>query len=517
MTTHELLTALDLHGEERHGFTSAQVPREQFAMLTDAIVNVHGQRLALVYATDDRSTEHSFGVHALFGLDDAHAWLLLSTALPESDPQYPALTRTVMAAHWYERYAMDMFGIVAVGHPDPRRLVHHENVPLGTHPLRKDFSWNTTLAHADVPYPMHHVEGEGVYEIPVGPIHAGIIEPGHFRINVAGERIIALEGKLFFTHKGVEKLLEGKSVEAAMPFVDRVSGDMAAAHALAYCQAVESACGVAVPERAAQLRTLMVEAERVTMHINDVANMCGMGIGFTIMAAQGFRIKERLMRLSFRICGNRFWRGMIVPGGFARDVSVEMLEDISTTVSDAVQEIGGFIRMAQHSDGLRERLETTGVLSSAAAHAYGAVGVAARASGIARDVRVDHPHAAYATYAPKVITETEGDVYARFRVRSHELRVSNDIITRICADSAAGSVRVACHADTGFGFSAVESWRGEIITAVRLRDGMIDRCVIRDPSFCNWALFGELTPGNIVPDFPLCNKSLNLSYSGTDM
>ncbi len=162
--------------------------------------------------------------------------------------RYDSLTRQVMAAHWYERYAQDMFGVCADGHPDSRRLVHHENVPAGTHPLRKDFAWDTRLAHANEPYPMGRVEGEGIFQIPVGPIHAGIIEPGHFRFNVAGERIITLEGKLFFTHKGVEKLLEGRSVADAMPFVERVSGDAAASHALAFCQAVETIAGCEVPD-----------------------------------------------------------------------------------------------------------------------------------------------------------------------------------------------------------------------------------------------------------------------------
>lgn len=517
MTPRELLQTLDVSIEDRGPVADARVPRDLFAQLADAIVNVHGQRLALLFATDDRAAGQGFGVHALFALDEAQGWIRLATSLPESDPRYPSLTRTVMAAHWYERYAMDMFGIVAEGHPDPRRLVHHENVPAGTHPLRKDFSWHARMAHADVPYPMHHVEGEGIYEIPVGPIHAGIIEPGHFRFNVAGERIITLEGKLFFTHKGVEKLLEGKTPDAALPFVERVSGDMAAAHALAFCQAVEDAAGTRVPERAAELRTLFVELERATMHVHDIANMCGMGTGFTVMAAQGFRIKERLMRLSARVCGNRFWRGMVVPGGVARDLPAEALADIRATAADAIREMQDLVAMARHSDGLRERLETTGVLSPAAARAYGALGVAARASGMPRDARIDHPHAGYAAHPPLLVTDTAGDAYARFRVRSRELQVAAGIIDRICAAAVAGAVRVPCAPADGVGLSAVESWRGEILTVVRLHGGTIDRCVIRDPSFCNWPLFGEIGPGNIVPDFPLCNKSLNLSYSGTDM
>jgi Ni,Fe-hydrogenase III large subunit/Ni,Fe-hydrogenase III component G len=517
MNAQELLRKLGESGVSRGGLTALAVERETFAPLCTRLVEEFGLPLALLYATDDRAEGAGFGVHALFSLDASHERLLVSIVLPENDPRYGSLTRTIMAAHWYERYAMDMFGIVAEGHPDPRRLVHHENVPLGTYPLRKDFAWNAKLAHDDVPYPMARVQGDGIYEIPVGPIHAGIIEPGHFRFNVAGERIITLEGKLFFTHKGVEKLLEGKTVDQALPFVERISGDMAFSHALAFCQAVEAADGTEVPKRAARLRSLMGELERITMHVHDIANICGNGTGFSVMAAQGFRVKERLMRLSDRLLGNRFWRGSVVPGGLSRDLTPAQLKDVRETVSAARREMIGLIDMARHTDGLRERLETTGVLQRATAAAYGASGIAARASGVDRDARRDHPYASYAEHLPEIVVETAGDVYARFEVRRRELEVSAKLVERIIDGLEPGEVSVAVAAGDGLGLGSAESWRGEVIALVRLKGGRLDRCVVRDPSFCNWALFGELGPGNIVPDFPLCNKSLNLSYSGNDM
>ncbi|MEK7545698.1 MAG: NADH-quinone oxidoreductase subunit C [Patescibacteria group bacterium] len=517
MNAEELLRNLEMSGDFRDGLTTVRIDRERFAPFCTRLVDGFGLPLSLLFATDDRSEGSGFGVHALFSLDASHERLLVSISVPEGDPRYPSLTRTIMAAHWYERYAMDMFGIVADGHPDPRRLVHHENVPLGTHPLRKDFAWNAKLEHAEVPYPMAHVQGDGIYEIPVGPIHAGIIEPGHFRFNVAGERIITLEGKLFFTHKGVEKLLEGRTIEEAMPFIERISGDMAASHALAFCQAVESACGVRVPKRAALLRALACELERMAMHMHDIANMCGNGTGFTVMAAQGFRIKERFVRLSGRVFGNRFWRGFVRPGGVAADLTEAQLKDIRETAASVRCELAELIEMGRHLDDLRERLETTGVLKRDAAVAYGAVGVPARASGVDRDVRRDHPYAAYAAFAPEIAVEPTGDVYARFEVRRRELEASAALVSRILDGLEAGDVSAACSARDGSAFGAVESWRGELLAFVRLKGGVIDRCVIRDPSFCNWPLFGELGPGNIVPDFPLCNKSLNLSYSGNDM
>jgi Ni,Fe-hydrogenase III large subunit/Ni,Fe-hydrogenase III component G len=498
-----------------------RVRPEDFAPVAAALHADAGLPLDLLFATDDRPQGGGFGLHAVFALDASHEWLEIETDLPTDRPCYPSVTRSVMAAHWYERLAQDMFGIVAHGHPDPRRLVHHENVPRGTHPLRKDFAWDTRLERADGDFPMNHVEGEGVFEIPVGPIHAGIIEPGHFRFNVAGERIITLEGKLFFTHKGVEKLLEGRTPHAAMPLVERVSGDSAASHALAFCTAVERAAGLDVPPCARLLRVFTVELERFTMHLHDVANICGMGTGYTVMAANGFRVKERLQRLSARLFGNRFFRGFIVPGGVARSLRPEELQDASRTVEEAWSEVEALARLALTSDTLRDRLETTGVLSRAAAWGYGAKGVAARASGLPRDSRRDHPSAAYSElpFAPR--TRNEGDVFARVGVRIDEMEDSRAMmhaaVARCSAPGKAAAHVVPCAPAHGESLGWCEGWRGQILDWIRLNDGVIDRAVIRDPSFCNWPLFGEIGPGNIVPDFPLCNKSLNLSYSGTDL
>ncbi len=503
------------------GRSVVRLPGEEF---TAAVVDLHdrlGLALDLLFVTDDRAEGRGFGVRAVLADDRDHRWVEAVADLPADAPRFASLTRQVMAAHWYERYAQDMFGVVAEGHPDPRRLVHHENVPAGTHPLRKDFAWDTRLRRADEPYPLGRVEGEGIFQIPVGPIHAGVIEPGHFRFNVAGERIVTLEGKLFFTHKGVEKLLEGRSIDDAMPFVERVSGDAAASHALAFCQAVEAVAGCEPPAPARMLRVLAVELERFTMHLHDISNICGMGTGFTVMAANGFRIVERLRRLSASVFGNRFFRGLIVPGGVAAPLTAEALAGIEATLRAAWSETSSLVRLALDSDTLRDRLETTGVLSRDAASAYGAKGLAARASGLDRDSRRDHPHAAYGQLPVTVRTRGEGDVFARVMLRVDEMADAVELIRRssvFCRDRGSDAgYRVACRCGSGDALGWSESWRGQILDWVRVRDGRIDRAVIRDPSFCNWPLFGELGPGNIVPDFPLCNKSLDLSYSGTDL
>lgn len=494
-----------------------QVSKENLAVVATSLVDEYKIPLALLFGTDDRKDKNSFGVHVVFSLDDEQKWLMISADISVDDMQYPALTKTIMAAHWYERYLRDMFGITPTGHPDLRRLVHHENIPLETYPLRKNFAWNTKLKKDNIPYPMHHVEGEGIFEIPVGPIHAGIIEPGHFRFNVAGERIITLEGKLFFTHKGVEKLLEGKTVSEALLFIERISGDMSASHALAYVQATEKIGNCAVSKRAGMLRAVLTECERITMHIHDLANIGGMGTGYSFIAANGFRIKERMMRLSQEICGNRFWRGMIIPGGMSKDLSQKDLDKILSVSKEALEEMEKIVAIALDSEGFLDRLQYTGELSEEAARAFGAVGLPARASRINRDVRRDHPYASYNDFPIKVITKKSKDVFARYRMRIKEIEQSIILLERIIKEIPQESVIAELQVKDGFALGAVESWRGEIICALRIKDGLIDRCFPRDPSFCNWALFGIMGPGNIVPDFPLINKSLNLSYSGNDL
>lgn len=525
MTTDQLLQSIAEIGrdvrESPEGRVVAPVDLADFGALAAGLHHQAGLPLELLFATDDRDAGRGFGLHAVFALDPVHRWVEIVADLPADSLTWASVTREVMAAHWYERYAQDMFGIRADGHPDGRRLVHHENIPAGTYPLRKDFAWNTRLPHANEPYPMGRVEGEGIFQIPVGPIHAGIIEPGHFRFNVAGERIITLEGKLFFTHKGVEKILEGGTADQALPLVERVSCDSAASHALAFCQAIEALAGCQVPDRARMLRVIAVELERFTMHLHDVSNICGMGTGYTVMAANGFRIVERLRRLSAQLFGNRFFRGLIVPGGVSSPLDGTQLDLAATTVDEAWKEADGLVRLALDSDTLRDRLETTGVLTRDAAWAYGAKGVGARASGIDRDTRRTHPHAGYPDLAFSVRTRSEGDVFARVMVRVEEMSDARDLVQQAVAFATGrtdpGDCRAACDARDGDAVGWAEGWRGQILDWVRMRDGVIDRAVIRDPSFCNWPLFGELAPGNIVPDFPLCNKSLDLSYSGTDL
>ncbi len=521
--------------EDGSGLLSVSLEREKFAEAIDELVNVrglfadlkgtpamngllgNGLALAYVYATDNRAELDAFGLHALLHDDPSQTWLLISTTLPAPDPSYPSVTPYVMAAYWLERGLYDMFGIEAVGHPDLRRLVHHENMPDDCFPMRKDFAWNTKPEFVDTDYPMQTVEGEGVVGVSVGPIYASVTEPAHFRFNVAGERIISFEGKHFFMHKGVEKLLEGKTVTQALPLIERISGDAAVSHALAFCQAIESLAGCEVSARARAIRTLLAELERATVHIHDLASFGGVGTGYTVLSGHGFRIKERLMRLADEIFGHRLWRGMVVPGGVARDLHSHELQKVSIVAGEAIEEMLDLVAQALASDGFRDRLETTGKLSKEAALAYGAVGIAARASGLDRDVRRDHPYAAYATFAPHVSIRSTGDVAARFILRIEELKQTKRLIQDICKAPGEGAPLLVCEPTEGRAIGAVEGARGETIHVVYLRSGLIDRYAIRDPAFCNLLLLNELVPGNTIPDFPLCYASLNPGQSGNDL
>jgi Ni,Fe-hydrogenase III large subunit len=249
----------------------------------------------------------------------------------------------------------------------------------------------------------------------------------------------------------------------------------------------------------------------------DIGNMGGMGTGFTFMAAQGFRMVEEQRRLHAKLSGHRFLRGAIMLGG-AKDISSEVLKEVQETLVRIEKEMEEVLKVALQTDGLKERFETTGVLSFNAARDYGARGIAARASGVTSDYRIDHQYAAYEKFAPALITETSGDVMARFMVRVRELKESLRLIRLVLAELPRGEAHVALNTVGGEALGFAEGFRGGVIDFVRIDgSGVIERCAISDPSFMNWALFGEIGPGNIVPDFPLCNKSLNLSYSGTDL
>ena len=422
-------------------------------------------------------------------------------------------TGVTPAAAWYERELADKFGVEIHGHPDLRPLLLHENWPDGVHPMIDDAP---PFALAQREYRFLKVQGEGVCEVPVGPVHAGIIEPGHFRFSVVGDTVLHLELRHFYTHKGTEKLFEGAPILSGPLLAESVSGDNCFAHAVAYCQAVENAFGVAVPPRGRAIRLVGLELERMAAHIADVGALCG-DVGFAVPAAYTARVKESLLQVSTRTLGTRFWRGIATPGGVRRDFSEDGARRLSAAVTEAAGDFAGLARMVLDTPSVQDRFETTGVLAREAARALAVVGPAARASGVRMDVRADHPYGTYRTISMDVPSYRYGDVLARARLRIDETAISARLIEQALGGLPAGAISTVVPAEqSAEGFSAVESPRGELFYWVRVRDGRLARCHIKSPSFQNWPALPLAMPGNIIADFPLINKSFNLSYSGCD-
>jgi Ni,Fe-hydrogenase III large subunit len=417
----------------------------------------------------------------------------------------------------------DLFGIVPVGHPDPRPLVVHDGWPQGVFPLRKAFDGSQRVAAGPAAeFPHLVAEGEGVFEIPVGPIHAGIIEPGHFRFTSVGETVLNLDARLFYTHRGLEKRMEGLSPFDAFYVAERICGVCSVAHGLGYCEAVEQIAGVSAPPRARLIRSISLELERLYNHVGDIGNVCA-GASFHYGAATGMRLKERLQQMNEQIAGNRFLRGLVIPGGARLDLSIDLLRVLAATLRDTLAGLDTLMERIEANSSLVDRLDDTGVLDHRAALDLAVAGVAARASGVDRDARRDHPHGAFAGANPpdlNVVTASEGDAMARVTVRALEARESIRIIGELIRRLEPGPLQTAL-ADPlpggRIGLSAIESARGEAVHWLRTdAAGRVERYHLRSPSYHNWPAVALAGQTAIVPDFPLVNKSFELCYSCTD-
>jgi Ni,Fe-hydrogenase III large subunit/Ni,Fe-hydrogenase III component G len=480
---------------------------------------LHG-RLALLFAVDLRPATERYEVHYLFALDAGLPWFLLTLDVGGGERLFPSITPSVHSAQWYEREIRDLFGLIPQGHPDLRRLVRHEHWPKGTHPLKKDFAWNQIMGRQQGEYRFRHIEGEGVFEVPVGPIHAGIIEPGHFRFSVAGEPIMQLELRHFWKHRGVEKLFEQRPLIDGLPLAERISGDTTIGHGLAYCQAVETLLQKEVPRRARYLRSLLLELERLHNHLGDVGAICN-DTAYALAHAHCSRMKERLMQLNERLTGSRFLRGVLCVGGVTQDVDMQAFQKVVEELNGIEQDFSELEAIIFANASLTDRLETTGVLAERIGWDHGVVGVVGRASGLDQDVRRDRPFAAYDEVPVRVPLYRYGDVRARMRVRMDEIHESIRLIREIHRTMPLGPLTGSSSslpASGEWAISAVEGWRGEILYFVMAgENGLIHRCKVRDPSFVNWPAIQWAVIGNIVPDFPLINKSFNLSYAGNDL
>jgi formate hydrogenlyase subunit 5 len=433
-----------------------------------------------------------------------------------------SVARLYPAASWFERDVQDGFGVKFDNAFDTRRLFLHEAYPDDFHPLLKSFRNSRDIpgkANSELPgtpYKFKRFDGEGVYEIPVGPVHAGIIEPGHFRFSVIGETVLALEIRMFYKHRGIEKLAEGKRPGDCVTIAETVSGDESAANAAAFCMAIEQITGQTAPLRAWQLRTVLLEMERIYSHLGDMGGMM-VDVAYPVGAGDFFILREEILRHNHNISGSRFLKGIMCPGGLKKDVPPAALESLGTYLkgfTGRVKKAANFIR---RSPSVIDRLETTGVISEKIIHPLHITGPAARASGVRIDTRLDHPYGIYPSLGVNVITGEKGDVLSRFDVKSEEILNSVAIIQSILDEIKDGPVCAKTDAKDGCALAVIEAPRGQSVHWVYIKDGLVDRYKIRTASFCNWQAIEHAVIGNIVPDFPLINKSLNLSYAGTDL
>src|SRR5262245_36694612 len=388
-----------------------------------------GAELTFMAASDRRADSGEFEITYLFAPERGNWFVHATAAVPEADPRIVSLATFHYPASRFEREIYDLFGIVPEGHPDPRPLVRHAFWPADYFPLRKDAT-PREFTDDGRPFPFTEVGGEGVYEIPVGPVHAGVIEPGHFRFSVVGETIIDMKSRLYFTHKGTEKLFEGREPAAGVELAERVSGDTTLGHALAFCQALEAASGAAIPARARHLRVVLLEMERLYNHVADVG-MIANDTGYAVAHAHCFRIRERLLRLNKRLTGNRLLRGGIVPGGVAADLPAGL--DLVAELDAVLADFDEIVALTLQNTLVMDRLEGTGRLTTRTARDHGVLGYVARASGLDADVRRDHPFAAYGDLAFRVPVLATGDVKARTLVRVEEARESVGLVRQALA------------------------------------------------------------------------------------
>jgi len=475
-------------------------------------------RLVSVFAEDERERAGAYFIYYVFALDAVHGFFILRVPISPEQPEFASLTNAVHGVNWQEREIQDLFGLKLIGHPNPRRCALHDDWPE-VFPLRKDFDLLTQLPpFTGERHKFREVEGEGVFQVPVGPVHAGIIEPGHFLFSVAGEPVLYLQIRLFYTHKGTEKLFENLPVAHCVRLAESVSGDSSFAHATAFCHAIERAAQVEAPPRARALRTVCLELERLYNHIADIGAIAT-DVAFVVANAHAMRLKERVLRLNEELTGNRLLRGMACIGGARLDWNAEQTAAVLKLIEELATEFESLVELIRASASTRDRLEATGILSPETARSLGVVGLAGRASGFDHDLRRDFPHAAYDQVKFRVPVYTAGDVLHRMQVRIDEVGQSFAIIRQVIANLPAGEVRVNVGElpPDRVALGYVEGWRGEIFHWIRTAPGnRLARCRIKDPSLQNWPALSEAVLGNIVPDFPVINKSFNLSYSGTD-
>ncbi len=493
-----------------------QVGALQWRLTSEELRSVGG-RLLTLWGADDRDRDNCFKVYALYLLPEAQV-MVLEHAMPNwMQPTYPSIADLFPAARRMERAIYDLLGIASTG-PDKRGWLRHGGWPETVFPLRRDVDGRAQHPLVSQPYPFLQVEGDGVHEIAVGPVHAGTIEPGHFRFSVVGEKVLRLEERLGYKHKGIAKRFEEMRQCEAHKLAARISGDSAVAFSWAYCAALEAITQTACTPRAASLRALALEHERIANHLGDLGAL-GNDAGFAFGLTHFMRLKEDLLRANASILGARYLFDYIVPGGVAADLPCDAQDRLLALYGDLERSLTELRSIYDEHAGLQDRFRDAGRLKSELAEKLGAIGLVGRASGIACDLRVDHPWAPYDKLAPQLMTQASGDVAARVQVRFDESGESIRLCRSLLADLPSGAIQTEVPAAprNRLGIGMIEGWRGPVVIALETGlKGSIRRCHAHDSSWQNWPILEYAMLENIVPDFPLINKSFNLSYSGQD-
>jgi Ni,Fe-hydrogenase III large subunit len=490
----------------------AEIPALDWSELGDAVVHAVslGQRVVALFGTPEAGAVR---LHLVLA-DDSTSEVAIATARV-SRPAFPSLTPRCPQVHLFERELVEQHGLRADGHPwaKPVRFAPPLFAPEG------GGATPGSAPQAPGVIDFYRVEGEQVHEVGVGPVHAGVIEPGHFRFQCHGEEVFHLEISLGYQHRGVERALLGGPDRRSIHYAETLSGDTTVGHATAYCELIEALAGAQPTPRGSALRAIALELERMASHVGDLGALAG-DVGFLPTASYCGRLRGDFLNLTAEVCGSRFGRGWVRPGGAGFDVASDLAGELVARLDRALGDARSAIELLWSTPSVMERFEGTGVVPRAVAAELGLKGPAARASGLDRDARRDHPTGIFRFHHLPVALAESGDVFARAYVRWLETQRSATFVRERLAALPRGPARANVGA-IGAGrlaVSLVEGWRGEIChVALTGGDGRFERYKVVDPSFHNWSALAWALRGQQISDFPLCNKSFDLSYCGHDL